>query len=363
MLFIVSELGQFIYKLFSKKGKLIGFFGLAVLAYLAGAAPAQTSDYAVYEIYYELAPKGIFYFERSYSELGVFFYNLGFDYAGYRLIFAFLSALILYIGVKRFTSNLALFSALYGVTVFFCDAVQIRNFMMISLVVLGISFLIESTPKDLLLAFFFIWLSAQFQSLGYLFFLVILVKIIPRKALRNSLLFVFLAIIFLMLLTKVLGISVLTSIMARVVGLFSDRMNLVEKVSGQYNDGTTIVGFLLLTASTLMGLSFESFLLKQNIQDDLYGKKLQVLYSGVLVSAIALPTLFLAHDYSRIQRNAFLFILISIALYFEKADDSKSKKWIMIGATLMVCFAYTLAHFHVWGLALLDSIPYLMRFK
>ncbi|WP_334427475.1 MULTISPECIES: hypothetical protein [unclassified Levilactobacillus] len=204
MLFIFSELFQLLYQLVEKRSKLVGLFGILILGYLAGSAdPATTSDYDTYQMVYSNSNNGL-YFERGYSYLSSFFFNRGWSYLDFRVLFCILASIILYIGVVRFTSNVAIFVFLYGITAFFIDATQVRNFMMVSLVILGSSFLIRLNLKNCMISVFFILLAAEFQSIGYVFLLIVLLRVLSKtlspKAYKYSLVAVFALTAFIMLM-------------------------------------------------------------------------------------------------------------------------------------------------------------------
>lgn len=364
MLFLFSEIFQFIYQFFKKNNRFVGLLGFGILAYLAGSAnPNTTTDYSTYAAVYSLTTgsSSSFYFERGYSELEILFNNLGWNYAEFRMFFAFFATIILYIGVARFSKNMALFCSLYGVTIFFNDATQIRNYMMIAFVVLGLSFLIKKTKKNLMTAGFLILLSAQFQTLGYVFLLVIPVQFIPIEYLRKSLVISILATVLLIVFTKLIGTDTIIQYLTKFAGVISSRANLVNKVSEQYTNSTSLGKVLLVGISTFSGLVLENYLLNRNFAGNLYKEKLKILYAGILISVAMLPMLFIAVDYSRIQRNAFLFLLISIALYFENSNDKLKDRFYMGLAVIFVCFAYAGTHFYIWGPEYQSSILYLTK--
>ncbi|WIE01243.1 EpsG family protein [Latilactobacillus curvatus] len=366
MLFITSEFIQLIYQFFFKKSKLIGFLGLSILAYLGGTAdPMTTTDYTMYSMQYTNAAHGNFYFERGYSELGLFLYNHGLDYAKARIVFFILSTIILYIGVSRFTKNIALFSALYGITVFFNDATQVRNYMTISLVILGLSFLINNTIKNNIIAICLIILSAQFQSIGY-FFLIVVIFVwlgnrLPEELVKKSVYIFLLLTILLIIFVKFSGVAAVVSLLTKMASLVGGRANLVSKISGQYANGASFNQILLDSVATIFGVVTANVILntQSNVSDRFV--KVKILYMGVISSLIALPMLFLAIDYSRIQRNSFLFVLIIISIYFEKRRNITKNGIAIFVMTISTCILYAGTHYLIWGEQFQKSIPFLMK--
>ncbi|WP_056997003.1 EpsG family protein [Secundilactobacillus collinoides] len=174
MLFVITMLFCFISSLFIRNTRLIGFLAMMVLAYLAGDAdPLTTIDYSVYLMHYNLLGFETSPFEKGYTVLSQFFFYHGLNYAQFRLFFAFLAFVIMFIGVSLFTKKVALFAGLYGLTVFFNDATQIRNLMMIAITILGAGLLAKKNRIPKIFGVFALLIASQFHDLGFVFLLVI----------------------------------------------------------------------------------------------------------------------------------------------------------------------------------------------
>lgn len=365
MIFILSEFVQLIYSFFSKKSRFLGLWGILFLGYLAGAAnPNTTTDYSTYESHYYDVSLASGYFEKGYTQLGQFMYRHGLSYADFRLIISIVCAVILYMGVRRFTKNIALFSALYGITVFFNDATQSRNFIMISLVVLGASFLIDITKKNIIIAAILILISAQFQSLGYIFLLLIPLIFISKKNISLVTVYVIGTSFLVTLFFKAIGMNRVVGLLSRVAGLIGNRENLVQKISMQYLNGTSNGKLVLLTSSTLFGLYVIYRCIRLSENNPNMVNKLHVIYVANVISMVTLPLLLLAVDYSRIQRNIFLFTLIGIALFFENSYlIEKRKVYPIIAFTILLCMLVAFTHYYIWGILYQNSVPYLAHIK
>ncbi|MGO3537274.1 MAG: EpsG family protein [Latilactobacillus curvatus] len=368
MLFIISEFIQSLGAIFSKSSKGIALLGFFVLGYLAGSPnPQHTFDYQTYSIIYNTTTSNQnFYFEKGYSEIALWFSNHGLTYEQFRLFFAFMALIILYTGLIKFTKNAAMFTFLYGGTIFFYDAVQIRNLMMISLVIFGMSFLVNFSYRNAVISFMLIVLSAQFHSIGYIFLLVVVVRIVPEKIVNRGLAVVISITFILILMIQVTGTAPIMELVSKVLrGIIGSRANLQDKILNQYSYGSPTFKLLLVIISTLSSI-FVTKILMANVSNKEITQKLNVLYSGLIISVITLPLLFLALDYSRIQRNAFLFFLIGCSVYFEKRDDSEEiVKSISVGTLclliLVTCVLCVLTQIYIWGFSFLDTVPYLMK--
>lgn len=365
MVYIFSEFLQFSYSFFKKKSGAIGFLGFMALAWLAGSASSTTTtDYSTYATNYLTAASGSIYFEKWYTNFGLLFHHLGFDYPQFRLFFCVLSFVILYVGVRRFTKNTALFVGLYGITIFFNDATQVRNLMMISIAILGLSFLKDINKKNVLISTLLILISAEFQSLGYVFLVVMILCILLRlklkKIYKRGLIFFPSITMLLVLFFKVVGVTTVTSFIAKVVGLVGARSSLVSKITGQYVNGTSMGKVFMITLASLMGFFLMSKLFEDSLVAEKVSNKMQVIYIVVIFSLLCLPTLLMAVDYSRIQRNAFVFILIAISLYFEKIIAQEDRVLIIL-MTIASCVLYAVTHIYIWGPEFMQSIPYIAK--
>lgn len=364
MAYVSAEIILFLYQLIKKNTKVIGMIGLLILGYLAGSAnPVTTTDYGMYYQQYIISGlTGNFYFERGYSLLGTFFYHLGFNYAQFRFFFSMLIILVLYIGICRFTSNIALFVSIYGITCFFNDATQIRNFMMISLVIIGVSFLKEINLKNIVLATLFILLGAQFQSSGYYFLLILLIRLFPKgKILSNFKIVLIFEVVFSGIII-VLGKGRIIKLLTILAAPFSNgRENLVSKISTQYVYGISGRKMILITVSVIMTL-YLSKIMANNLKNN---KNAQVLYTAIVSGMLSFPLIFIAIDYSRILRNTFLFFILLICIFYsnKKVQIEKNKKMILNLGILCTCLLTAFTNYYLWGPLFQQSIPYLAQMK
>lgn len=370
MLFVFSELFQLIYQYFKRNSRIVGLAGMLILGYLSGAVSLlHNSDYQTYEQIYENPVTQGNYFEHGYNIVSKYFYYHNWTYANFRMLICCISFVILFIGVSRFTKNVALFSATYGATIFFIDATQIRNLMMIALVTLGLSFLKNFNFKNLLIASFLIWLSTEFQSLGYIYFLtlvlVVIFETILKSTQRTYIEFFLPLSILTILLFFIAGMSKLSSVLVKIAGIIGNRGNLIEKISGQYTYGVGGQKLVLIMLATFLGLLviYQIFVLSAKGSSLEEFKKIRILYLAVVTSVMCLPLLFMAIDYSRIQRTSFIFMMIGVAIFSENSKrNSKVDQittWVL---ALIAVVVYGIVHNYTWGSLYTQTIPYLIQF-
>lgn len=365
MLLILTLMVSLITSLIFKNTRIIGAIGFSVLAWLAGSADGRTTtDYQVYQTHYYALGSEVSPFEKGYTVLSEYFNNLGFSYSDFRLIFAFCAFAILFFGVLLFTNNVAMFTWIYGSTVFFNDVTQIRNLMMIAMIILGCGLFIKSNLIIKLLGIAAIVLSTQFHDLGFLFIMIIPIYFIPKKYITKALGLVVGISLLVTMIIKIFGSSGVTNLIMRGLGAFSSRTDSVNNVQSHFSRGTSLSTIFLIGVTVLLVLylstSFTTYI-QENM--NINANKLKILYSGVFVSVFTLPLILLSPDYSRISRNAFLFFIIIIVIYYSGIIN---KKMLVKNRTiLLIVFLalFTYIHTTIWGPEYQNSIPYIARIK
>ncbi|MFD0896287.1 EpsG family protein [Loigolactobacillus binensis] len=145
-----------------------GLFGLCLIILMG--ANDKNADFFTYQWLYNAH---IAYGEPGYRLLSYFGQISGLDYEQFRLLLVAIFMVILYVGVSYLTVHTAGFMALYFCYPFFLDLIQLRNFMMMALLVYASHFLLGKSTRNLLLFIAFVLLGASFQVLGALYLLVV----------------------------------------------------------------------------------------------------------------------------------------------------------------------------------------------
>lgn len=368
MLYIITMLICFSTGILVKKTKILGFCGMMILAYLAGNAnPMTTIDYSVYAAHYNLLGWEVSPFEKGYTILSQFFYNNGMDYAHFRLIFAFLAFIILFFGVCLFTNRVALFVGLYGTTVFFNDATQIRNLMMIALVILGSGLLAKSNKVIKLLGIISLLIATQFHDLGFVFLLVLA----PLSFVNISVLKRFYKYIVALLFTfgiifSVASNTAIIQIFASFLTKFSSRTNSAENVVTSFGRGNSHSTVILVWISLILLVIVLKIMMRMADQMKIGETvKIKMLFLGSSMALLVAFLIVLAPDYSRISRNAFLFLILFLCFIFEQKGNLYITKRNISKLVLILCLLIFTTYINttLWGSTYYDSIPYLARIK
>lgn len=366
MIFIMTVVISFVASVLMKNTRIVGAAGFFVLAWLAGSADARTTtDYGVYQTHYNALGLEVSPFEKGYTWLSTIFKNQGVSYQEFRLYFVLLAFVILYIGVLMFTKNIAMFTWVYGVTVYFNDATQVRNLMMIALVVLGMGiFTTWNVALGKVIGSIVILISSQFHDLGFFFFMVVPLFFVPKDFMKKISSITIGVSAFFALIISVFGNGMVTTLLVRFLTIFSSRSASSENVEAHFSRGTSLSVLILIWVSVLVVWRL-SILFAQQLDSNVEfnGSKTRMLIAGMIVSILTLFLILMSPDYSRISRNAFLFFIILATMYF----TNKSNKIVRVrGAKILfvltlILMAYT--HTMIWGNDYQKSIPYIAQLK
>lgn len=366
MLFVLTIVVSFVASLLFKKTRVIGALGFASLAWLAGTADGRTTtDYAVYKAHFDSIGYEVSPFEKGYAAMSAYFYHMGFDYAEFRLVFIFLAFIILFIGVNLFTKNVAMFTWMYGTTVFFNDATQTRNLMMISMVILGSALFYKFAVIGKCMGALLIIYSSQFHDLGFLFTLVIPIYFINLKILKRIEIWTITLSGLILFFMNIFGNSMIQWILVKFLGSFSSRIDSASNVQNHFSRGSSSSIILLIWITVLLVLYLSNKFITSLSKENQICKidKLRMLYSGLFISITTLFLIVMSPDYSRISRNAFLFFIILAVIYCTEGK-SKSilvKREVTLLVISLILVAYT--HTFIWGPDYQNSIAYIAKLK
>ncbi|WP_455387177.1 EpsG family protein [Lactiplantibacillus pentosus] len=367
MLFGITVIICFLSSALLKKTKFIGFLALMVFAFLAGDANLSTTlDYQVYMNHYNLLGWETSPFEKGYTLLSSAVSHAGYTYAQFRMFFAVLALLILFMGLCLFTDKIALFAGIYGCTVFFNDATQIRNLMMISLVVLGAGLLAKEKYVFKILGVAVLLLSTQFHDLGFVFAVIIIpLSFLNMESIQRLYKY---WIIGLYLLGAVFAFSSNVSIVqlfATLLTKFSSRSNSAENVLTNFGRGNSLSTIIMMWMTLFLLSILITELTRACLRTNVDREKVKILYIGSAISMVVAFFIVLAPDYSRISRNAFVFVLILLCVTLEQktivflTKQNLARLLLLVGVITLT----TYINIQIWGPSFAESLPYLAQLK
>ncbi|WP_186727208.1 EpsG family protein [Leuconostoc carnosum] len=286
-------------------------FGVTILAYYAGTMqPDSSFDTLTYQNYYEqigksFQPFGVEnqQFEVGFKILNILANQIGLSYGEFRLIFFYLSFFIILLALKKLDVNLSKFIALYSVFPFFSDVTQVRNFLMLSLVLFGYSFLKGGSRKNFVIATCLILIGASIQSFGYLFLIGLFLLRFSTTQLRQILLGLIPLYAVIAITVKLINPSIIIKFIAFATQISGRKsFNTEAVVSGV--GVTSAIAYIII--STLLGV-----LVYIITASDQIGNEKKILLALFLIQFLLFPLIMVSvTSFSRIVRGGFVTVLI-----------------------------------------------------
>lgn len=297
-----------------------------ILIYLGGNPdPLTTIDYSAYEAEYNNRYLGyVSRFEWLYQSCANLAVKYNLTYAQFRMILIAFTFLILFIAVRRLTSNDKFFWLMFALSPFFSETVQVRSFTMMALVLLAVSFLENNNIKGYLISSILIYLGTGFHTSGYIFFLILPIHFLFSKRwsidnLKKS----FWAFLVISFIVAIFSRSSILSGLTTVIQSISDNEEVANNVTTIYFNGVSISSLFFI----LCFLSFFLLVIRivRNSQISL-DKNIRVLFSYIFISFIGMPLVMISSQYSRILREGIIGMLIVLSIIF--IDKKILKKYI-----------------------------------
>lgn len=287
---------------------------------------------------YDFDPYGANWFGYSsdygFTILSKIFLELGIEYEVFRFFFMAVGLLLMYLSVRKFVENLSGFYLVYFFFPFFMDVIQIRNFLIASILTYALTFLMENN---------------RYSKIKYIVCLVIAISI-------HKIAIVYLPFAFIFNLSKnnvfrkiyfmLIGIALLMPLYG---GFLKENLGFLGEVA-QYeyasqldlythtemNYGYLVYWFYTVCVILIMKYIFKKFhYAKASIEITTY---MNVIYQMCLYMCLFLPLFAINGEFSRILRNVLPSIYIVVILALEKIKNGNSKKIILLCFGLTIIF-------------------------
>lgn len=344
MIYIISiSISGILVMLKQKRQTLFALSLVVVLWWLmTNVSEFHSFDTSAYQYMYSYLPS-THRFERGYMTMSYFFYTHGYSYTQFRGFYFGFFLSVLFIAVRRFTKNVLTFFFIFAIFPFFVEITQVRNFAMISIVILGISFLKNKGIYNWIIGTTLISLGSLFQVSGLLFLLIPLAIMINFDMLWRfmpwfyggaTILSIFIhyflpKTFFALLITKVFSIIGRTD-STDAASLYSQGSSFVVVIL------YIIVALLMLYAWRLMASKNPEFMKRRDSQ---------ILFSALVIAGTAILLMSGSSDYERYIRDTFTIILISFSIYEDKYVESYKQ----IGCYWLLMFVWLLITSFAWG--------------
>lgn len=184
VIYSIIQILNFIVAHFNKESKLIGFLTLLFIWMLL-AGNTSNLDMGNYINYYNNSVTTKY---NETIEVGYLFLQkvgnaLGLDYTRFKLFSIIPCLILIHSTIKKFSTNYHYVYFFYMLYVMFMDAVQIRNFMAISIVIYSIRFLMEFGKKNVLKYVISILIATSIHTSSFIYILLIFINGRMKKTL------------------------------------------------------------------------------------------------------------------------------------------------------------------------------------
>lgn len=366
MLYLLQVFLNYIIGKFKSNAIIPAIAGVGILAYYAGTMQTDFSfDTLAYQNYYNQVNNFFNIDLNNRFEIGFKYLNLlggmfGLDYQTFRIISFLIFFLIFLLALQRFNTNTSKFVATYSIIPFFNDVTQVRNFFMMTLVLLAYSMLNKKDTLHYVSAVLLILMGASIHSTGYLFLIgLVFLKLEVDQLKKILLLSIPIEVIFFVAL-KIINPTFLIKAVEIVMSKSGrDTVDTLAITSG--------INFLqFIQYLVLVLLMIWVVYLKSNFTNSLQSKKsLLVLF---LVQLLTFPLIiFSVGSFSRLVRAGFVtFLILNASKKESKINNDYSNK-IQIDQILFFG-VYILGMITFDGGIIGNSqfaqyIPYILHFK
>ncbi|MEQ7721838.1 EpsG family protein [Levilactobacillus brevis] len=336
----------------SFSGLLKKFWGIGMLLFLGflmgEGISGITPDYILYMTDYE---NGTNYFESGYNLLSSIGRSMGMNYSTFRLSISLLSVLILLWAILRLTTNITVVVFLYAISIFSIDAIQVRNFVMLCLVVLAFSFLRKRGFKNYSLAAIILLVASSIHTLGFMFFIpyaLSFIKLNKQIDLSKMILLFSVVLVFLGYFFK----SFLMKLSESMLSIFNFRSTTVNNVGTVYDNGA---GLRYIAVALI--ISIIQFLvvmyISRSIENERFANVTRFILPVAFLGLFAVIMMTVSLDYCRLLRNTTLFIYVYVAIYFGnqyelKRNNNKQFLSLLFSVILLAALTFFLQDFMLY---------------
>ena len=300
-----------------KNNSIIAFASAIVIVLLLGGN-YQNADYEGYFRYYtdQLYPSSM---EPGYVYLSSVSHAIGLTYQSFVLVLMSFSVGMTTVVILRYGADKHLIIALYLLTLFFLDAVQIRQTVAYSLFTVAIMLLSDGKRVlgaiSIIVAFLFQWTAIVFFPLVFLD---------PKKQLNKKMIrWIVTIILFSCLIVFINGNSL--SFLMPIIRMFVRADKLV------YFDSRTRFGFVLYFtfqfACMYIAYICKTTILKFSKNEALI-RYAEYIYMATMYACFALPFVMLNNNFSRIFKFSMMGCFILIANVYKEQRENGEMIWI-----------------------------------
>jgi hypothetical protein len=313
-----------------------------------------------YEIYRNIFNGSFYSKDPGYGVIIVFLKYIGFTQYNYRLGIALIGLILISITLFKLVNQRVMFYLLYFIYPFLFDVVQARNFLVMSIVIFAIPFLIDTKLKNKIIYILLILVAASVQKIAIVYLPIVFIAEFREKKITKYLFRVILILSLFIAFNRSALIGIMNAIFVPISGQIPELSNYIG-VNTNY--GWIIFWLEQVFAYALMWYAFEIESQNININEVQDGnisatkqyKFVKLVRDINYYMFIFLPLFILDENYTRIIRNVIPLNLMAIiiVLYRHQKRIYLTKRGLkLLGGT----FAYQIIIFILLARTYWDSI-------
>lgn len=351
-------------KVIKKRFKII--FPAIILVYMIIVMGANTYNpdlnSGIYDVYYRIyIQEELFTKDIGFGILMYFFKSIGCTYEIFRIIISIIGIYMIHLTVKKYIKNTHGLYLIYIVYPFFLDIVQIRNFLMMSVIIFAIPFMIEKSKKSTMKSLILCLLGASIQKLGLIYLPLCFLKYIHKKSLKY-----FVPIIFIVSLLIGLVTNRLMGFMGVIQSIIGDQLHGLSKYYSMMDNGNGYFVHWIIQILNFLSVLYANYLLDKIIivKNENFISKKKVVNFALLVNSYLFMFLILYRidiTFTRIMRNVTIINLMAYFIVFESIKMVSKTKIVFLHNLLfrIVCICTIGIAFYRY--LLFSNIDYIIK--
>lgn len=289
----------------NSKGLLVSTF---LLYWVLIFGNNNNPDYLIYQRLYQFQSSK----DAGYNLLAKIFNSVNISYNVFLAIVSFVCLLLIFSTVLRYTNNYSYIFLLYFAYPLMLDAIQIRNFIVMSIFIFAIRYLEEYSIKNILKYIFLICIASSFQITGLIYLPIVFFVKMDNSKIKKTIFYILIIIggIF----------SVFRKSLLNYFGLFVTHF-IGEERGSTFFEVKTNFGFLLPWFIQIMIIGIVIYSAnyivnnKKNEISKLEFQFIKILKSISLYSILFFPFYMFNMEFVRFSRNIFILYYIYITVF------------------------------------------------
>lgn len=322
---------------FSKKNTEIFSLLLMIFAWVIFWGNLYNPDYVAYSnLYYTNSRLAYSNIENGYIYLVKLGNYLGLSYQMFLMIVTFICYMLIHSTVKRYASNFNVVYLMYFIFPFFIDVVQIRNFIMMSILIYSIKYLVDEAP---LKYFILILLASTFHNTAFIYLTFLLINKDKGKLLIRAIVSVSFTISMLMLLN-----SKQIPFINYIIVNGSEKLNIYLETKTNYGFllywCLQIISFLIILITKKLYFKYT----KELVNNSAKNRYMNLIYWINIIGFLYYPMYLINSSFLRLIRNILILNYIAFSITYTTITDKYERNIYIysVYVYVLILFAFLL---------------------